>query len=485
MNGIAVNHGREASSRRSLSQTVVVASYGVLGLLLVWSRFVGLGRGYASDELMTVRDYVTRGPREILAGAYVPNNHELFSLLGWTTRSIVGDSEIALRLWSAAPFVVGVVLVTAWLHVRLGPLTGLLFLGLATLSPLLLDITRQARGYGLAFLAMAGLTLAALELVREPRTWLVAAFCGAGVLGTLTLPHFGVAFAAMGVVLLGRRAIRRPVVIGLGISLLAILAWYAPHLNDLLHSSRQEYGSRIEGAWIVTAPVDQILLPGLRWIDETLFAPGIGSLVFAVVLLTLIGSSPLLRERFIALVLVASPIAMVVALWLTHTNVAPRFFSFLLVPLFMLLASGIAAIFARSAKTKRVDVRTVIAATTLGLVVLMAAPQLRRITQLPREATSDVAAAIQATAPSAPVVTYMPYPHDLELLLGRPVTEVWSASELRRACRVRETVAIVTQPWILPPAKIPCIERQGTRHFRFRQYARGGQMDLWLVTPAA
>ena len=43
-----------------------------------------------------------------------------------------------------------------------GALSGT-FLLLATASPLLLDISRMARGYGLAFLAMSVLVVAALE----------------------------------------------------------------------------------------------------------------------------------------------------------------------------------------------------------------------------------------------------------------------------------------------------------------------------------
>ena len=51
---------------------------------------------------------------------------------------------VLLRLGAAVPFIAGVVLVTAWLHVRYGALCGLLFLFLATASPLLLDLSRRA-----------------------------------------------------------------------------------------------------------------------------------------------------------------------------------------------------------------------------------------------------------------------------------------------------------------------------------------------------
>jgi hypothetical protein len=355
-----------------LTNPLVAAGYIILGSILCWSRFAGLNHGYASDELMTVRNYVTAGPHEILVGHYIPNNHELFSLLGWATTSIVGESAVALRLWSVVPFVLGVIIVTVWLHVRLGALSGLLLLFFATASPLLLDITRQARGYGLAFLAMGVLVVAALEAVRSPRPWAIVAFCSAGVVGTWTLPHFGLAFAATGLVLLTKRELRRPTAIGLAMSLVAVLAWYAPHLDDLVAGSRQDYGARIDGAWVITAPVDQILMPGLRSIDEVLVDPGLGLLVVVAALGLLIGSSPLVRSRDSALILGAGVVTTVVTLWITRTQVAPRFFSFLLVPLLVLLASGIAATLARSVTIRRTGVRTVTAVTTLGFVAVIA-----------------------------------------------------------------------------------------------------------------
>jgi hypothetical protein len=473
--------GRRPDGRGATA--IVTALYVVLGSLLLWSRFAGLNHGYSSDELMTVRGYVRAGPHEILIGRYIPNNHELFSLLGWATTAIFGESEVALRLWSAIPFVVGVIIVTAWLHVRLGALSGVLFLFLATASPLLLDITRQARGYGLAFLAMGVLVVAALEATRAPRAWTIVAFCGAGVVGTWTLPHVGIAFAATGVVLLTKRELRRAVSIGLAASFLAIGSWYAPHLDDLRSSSRQEYGARIDGAWIVTAPIDQILMPGLRWIDEVLVDPGPGSLVLVAALALLVGSSPLLRTRDSALVLGSGVVATVVTLWLTRTNVAPRFFSFLLVPLLLALATGIAAILAR-ATSRPAHVRTVLAVTSLGLLVLISAPYTWSITRLPRESIQDVAATIRTVAPSAPVFAYVPYPRDLEFYLGRPLETARTADQFRRVCQAEREVVFVSQPWLLPPVTVPCTRREGARHLRFRQYARGEEVNVWLIPPA-
>ena len=107
-----------------------------------------------------------------------------------------------------------------------------------------------------------------------------------------TLPHFGIAFAATGLVLLTKRDLRRPAAIGLTASFLACIAWYAPHLDDLMSSSRQDYGARIDGAWVVRHRSIRYSCPVLGWIDEVLVDPGVGSLVLVAALTLLIGSSP-------------------------------------------------------------------------------------------------------------------------------------------------------------------------------------------------
>jgi hypothetical protein len=474
------SRAHSASSGRAL----VAGAYATLGVLLLWPRLAGLTAGYTSDEIMTLRDFVREGPREILAGAYIPNNHELFSLVGWALTSVFGESDVALRLASIIPFVVGVLLVTAWLHIRLGPASGVLFLFFATLSPLLLDITRHARGYGLAFLAMSVMTLAALEAVRTPRTWTVVAFCLAGVVGAWTLPHFGIAFATTGAVLLLNTALRWRVAIGLAASFLAILAWFSPHLDDLALNSRQVYGRRIEGGWVVIAPVDQVLVPALGWIDETLVESGAGPLLLSGAIVVLLVSSPLLRRLDEALVLCGAVVTTVVTVWITDTYAVPRFFSFLLVPVFMLLASGIAATFERLAESRRVGVRTVIAVLLVGVVVLLAVPHVWRMATLPRDAMRDVASAIQGrVSRSTPVLAYVPYPHDLEFFLGRKVQLVRTPEELRAICSRRRATVLVSHFWLLPPVDVPCAARPGTQHLTFEQYARDGHVDVWFLPP--
>ena len=323
----------DVGARAHLTRVVVVSSYVILGAILVWSRFYGLGNGgYCCDEIATVTDSIRLGPSWILSGAYSPNNHQLFSLFGWAASSLVGESEVLLRLGAAVPFVAGIALVTIWLHVRYGALSGLLFLLLATLSPLLLDLSRQARGYGIAFLAMSVVVVVALELLRSDRTWMIVAFCGGGVVGAWTLPHFTVAFLAVGAVLLAAGVTRSRLAVGLGVSIAAIAAWYAPHVDDILDSSQQEYAVELSSRWIVTAAIDQTLVPAFSLLSDDYLRPNLASLTLVLLFAIVLAASPLLRTWAPALTLVAPVAATILAFWVTGTHAAPRFFSFLLVP---------------------------------------------------------------------------------------------------------------------------------------------------------
>lgn len=474
--------GRLRASSRGVG-ILIAASYAILGSILCWTRLTGLNRSYWHDEIVTVADYVRAGPREILAGPYIPNNHELFSLLAWATSSVVGESEIAVRLWSVVPFILGVILVTAWLHIRMDPLSGLLFVFFATLSPLLLDLSRQARGYGLAFLAMSVLIVAALEADRSKRDWTIVAFCVAGLVGTWTLPNFGVAFVATGAALLTDPRLRRRAAVGLGASIVAIGACYSPHFDDLLESSRQDYGVRIDTSGVVTAPIDQILIPALVWIDGTVVFTSLVWLPVVAFAVLLIGSSQLLRRKRSAFILGSGVAATIVALWVISSGVVPRFLSFLLVPLLIMLASGTASILARLA-TRSPVVRTLVALTTLGALGVAFAPVAAKVTRLPREAHKDAAAVIRSYAsPSTPVFAHMVHPRDLAFYLERPVNAHRTSDVASSVCSSRQAVVFVAQPWVLPAVSLPCSRRPGTRHYRFEQYTRGDEINVWFVPP--
>ncbi len=469
-----------AASVRRLSLAVVTTAYVVVGAALGWSRLVKLDKSFWFDELYFVGHFVRNGPGEILAG---PNlSHELYGVLDWATAEVVGESELAFRLWSVVPFILAVTGVAVWLHRRVGPVAGLAFVFLATVSPLLLDITRQARGYGLAFAAMCALTIAALEADRSGETRPVAAMCVAGVVGTCTLPQFGIGFMAVGAVLLADRRLRRPVAIGLVASLAAIVAWYAPHLHQVQAASQIHDGLKIQTEWLLTAPIDQILLPALIWIDGTAAVPGLALLPFVVLALLVMASSPFARERQSLLLLAAGPAATVIVLWIARAYVIPRYVSFLLVPLFVLLASGASAIFARISARPPI-LRSLLCLVVVAVLTVRFATIAPDVVGLPREANRDVAELIARASPKPPVLAYMRHPGNLVFYLKRPVRELQAENVADDVCGADDPVFYVMQPFALEDVSVPCLSRPGVQHYRFRQYARGGEMNVWFVPP--
>lgn len=464
------------------SRTAALVAYAVLGTALVATRAIGLDNGFWHDEIVAVREFVREGIDEIVLGAGL--SHQLFSVLAWGTSSVVGESELALRLVSVLPFLAGVGLMTWWLHVRAGPLSAVLFLFFSTVSPLLLDISRQARGYGLGFLAMALVIVGAMEALRDPRTRHLALLCAGGLIGTLTLPNFAIAFVATSAVLLTVSALRWRTALGVGVTLALAALWYAPHRSGLSEVSQTPYGNRIAPLEAFTAPFDQILLPGLMRLDGETPAQSLAWLPLVAAIAIPVALSPLLRSARKAWVLCAGTVASVLALVVSGAYVVPRYTSFLLVPAFVLLATGCAAVLGQ-VRTRPPLVRTVI---VVGLVVLLLAAfpaNAVRVTGLPREAHRDVARLIQAaTDPSTMVYVVVPQPDDLRFYLDRPVASV-RTSGAARVCEQPRGVVLVEQRWRVPVVDLPCLDRPDVRHETLEQYARGGRIDVWFIPPAS
>jgi hypothetical protein len=469
------------SARSAAATTAVAAAYVGLAAILVATRAVGLGRSLWHDEVVAVVRFIREGPGTILAGPDL--SHELFAVLAWATSSIFGESEIVLRLWSVVPFLVGVAVVTAWLHVRVGALSGILFLTLAAASPMLLDITRQARGYGLAFLAMAVLVVTALEATRSPRLGTVALFCCAGVVGTWTLPQFGFAFVATCVVLMSDARMRRAAGLGLGLSLIAIFAWYSPHWGEIFDASRLKEGVRIEGFWLPLSPFQHLLIPALFWIDGTIVKAGAMWLPLVLLMAVVMAASPLLHRTRPALVLVSGVAATMVGLWLAQASVVPRYLSFLLVPLFILLATGAAATLG-AVSSGWMLIRSAAALVVIGLAVLAAVFVVPDVLRYPREAPRDAAEAVAREDRAAPVLAYVRNPDGLDYYLDRPVTFL-APSDVRHAvCAAEGAVLFVIQPYRIPEVPLDCLGRDHVRREQFRQYTRGGEIVVWIVPPA-
>jgi hypothetical protein len=481
MPSVAEASQQSTDSLATWERVAAVSAYVILGAALLWSRLFHLGHSFWNDEITMIAGYVRPGAREILTGPSI--NHELMALLSWAVSPIVGESEIALRLLSVVPLLARVALATAWLHTRVGPLSGILFLFLATVSPMLLDITRQARGYGLAFCAMAVVVVAALEALRSGRTWLVATMCIAGVLGAWTLPQVALAFLPTAAVLVLDRRTRVASLVGLVTSALLIVGFSAPHSGAVQSASQIPDGVQIGFPWMLTAPIDQILLPALFWIDGTALVAGVVWLPLVLLVVVVVAASPLIREVRSALVLTVGAAATVVVLWVEQAYIVPRYLSFLLVPLFVLLATGAASILARIG-SRPLLARTIACVAVSGVLAahfVVVAPD---VVALPREAHRDAAEVVRAGPARTPVYAFIRHASNLEFYLGRTVEEVDAADIEKRACRARQPVFLVEQPFDHDPVHLPCFGRAGVEHHAFRQYARGGVMNVWSIPPA-
>jgi hypothetical protein len=471
-----------AEPRAGVETGAIAAAYATLGAALVWSRLYSLGHSFWTDEILMVDRFVRAGLREIITGGGL--THQLMAILCWLAANTVGESELAFRLFSAVPFVAGVVLVTVWLHVRLGALAGILYLFLATVSPLLLDVTRQARGYGLAFFAMSVMVVAALEALRTGGVWAVLAMWLAGLMAAWTLPQAGIAVIATAVVLTLDRRTRLASAVGLALVLTAIGAWYVPH-RDAIHAiSDLPDGVQIDFPWVVTAPIDQIVLPGLLWIDGTALVAGAIWLPL-IVLVAIVGArSPFMREWRLGAALLAGPVTTVLALWIVDSYVIPRYLSFLLAPLFIVLATG-AATTLRGMARRRAVVGPVICLVALGLLAARFVILAPDVVGLPREALRDAAATIDEGPPATPVLAYMRHAQTkLGFYLSRPIEQLDEENVIARVCGQSRPVYYVEQvEGGLARVALPCLSRPDANVTVLRQYTRGDKISVWLVPP--
>jgi hypothetical protein len=249
-----------------------------------------------------------------------------------------------------------------------------------------------------------------------------------------------------------------------------------------VHSAAQiPDGVQIGFPWVLTAPIDQVLLPGLIWIDGTALAAGVIWLPLVALAVVVAVSSPYLRDWRTALVLCVGPVALVTVLWLEHAYVIPRYLSFLLAPWFILLATGAADILRRPGRPALA--RTVICLVAVGILAIRFAGLAPDVVTLPREAHRDVARVIEAGPAGTPVLAYMRNPTNLAFYLGRPVEHLDAGTVASRVCDATGPVYYVRQPLGNADVNVPCLSRPGVRHDVFRQYARGGRMDVWFVPP--
>ncbi len=173
----------------------------------------------------------------------------------------------------------------------------------------------------------------------------------------------------------------------------------------------------------------------------------------------------------------------VVVLWLQGAYVIPRYLSYLLAPLFVLLATGAAAVL-EDARRRRAVIRPVVCLVALGLLAARFVVLAPDVVGLPREALRDAANAIEEGPPGTPVLAYIrDAPTKLGFYLDRPIEELDEQAVAARVCGQRRAVYYVEQLDALEPVRIPCLSRPGAQLTVLRQYTRGGKISVWLVPP--
>ncbi len=275
--------------------------------------------------------------------------------------------DTALRMFSLLATAGGLALVTRAVARLAGRATGVLAGVLLACSPLLLEQSVEARSYGLAVLATGGAVLGLVRWLQEPpRGLLLLGLAGAG----MGLAHWYAltvlaAFVTAAVLLRGRRAL--PVVVGGFLGTLPALAFVAlaalngtggrnaEHLND---TDGRLVGLAIE-AW----------------------AGGRTPMLWAVVVLAVVGAARGAGVRVLATCWVVVPLLLLVAAELVRPVFLPRYLLAALLGLAVLAAAGAMAL----PRPTRVPA----AAVLIGCCLLAAAPLAERG---PRERADDAVA---------------------------------------------------------------------------------------------
>lgn len=473
--------GTTGAVRARLRRLALVAAGCLLVAAMIVPRVAVLGQSLWHDEIYTIQHYVSGGPGAIF-GSYGTNDHMLFNVLAWLTVWLPGLPDALYRVWGELPFLVGVATVVLWLRVRAGSTAALVFAFLAAASPMLLELTTEARGYGLSFLAASVLVVSGHELAVAPgRRGFATLFCAAGVAGTWTVPDFALPFAGATAALVLVTPLRRPFAVRLGISAIAVAAWYAPTLGRLLGSTGQQYGDRLPWHTPITGgPV----LFGAAF-DLTPSTPTGRLVIVAVVVpLLLLGLWEASRTlpRLVAPTVAAVTLTFL-ALTVLRFYVEQRFLSYLLVPLFVYAGIGAQALLRRRV-VAIVGWAALLAAGGAATVHFVRAAD--ATIRLPFENNRAAAAAVAAATHggAVPVVVNTHAPDDLRYYLPPSAYLIVPQQQglERRLCGPHpHGLVFVQQPFFVATVSTRCLARAGAVPHRFRQRARGHLITVWVL----
>jgi hypothetical protein len=414
--------------------------------------------------------------------------------LSWATAESFGRFEAAYRVWSALPALAAVGLVAWWAWHRLGRGVAVGIVILAALSPTHLELTPQARGYGLAMLAAAGMLISATRVSDDGRTRDIVAFALWGFAGIATLPVFLVAYLGHVIVVLFRPDARRRVIVATGAVGLASLVWYSGVFADLVDSSDQQFGDRLGIEAVVTGPFNHLARPLFtslvpRDSMDWLASRWIAALVYVALVALCVWRLWRQRERPLLAHLLVPITFGYAALTIGRFYVLPRFGSFFLFHVLVVLALGLRELIALASR-----VRVVIPVAAVFVVAILVgsthvADHVRRLAELPYEGYESAADITQGTGFET-IITNSLRPQGLQFYLGTDDVEVLRDQDRlnRRVCRGPAPFVYIEQQRGDPPKANPrCLERRRAVvvHAEYQEKSAIGQrgpIDVWIVT---
>jgi hypothetical protein len=513
-------HARGAAAAERLRTAGLswpLAWMGLLAVVLLWTRLVGLDQSFYQDEVFTVRQYVIPGPDGFLFSPYNPNNHLLFSWLTWITTSVLGQSEALDRIWAVFPGLAAVGLLGWWAWRRLGPWTAVIVVFIMTIAPLNLLLMKQARGYGLTSLAFVLLLIASDRVLMAPSRRSFAAWGAAGFVGMAAHVVFTLAFlgSAVGLALVVAR--RRTVLVVVAMVGAAVAVFYAPLLSGMVDDFYKYFATTLpdksylaaRGSSLGLVPVEG---PHLAWHGPVtgpadLGAAGVELMVtgdssstcqsgcfrgadfvrYALPALALIalGAVVLWRAHGLRLlVLITMPLLLTfTALSVTGVFVVDRFLSHLLPAVAVLMAVAIAAIGSALWRTRLLRGVVVVLGSVLALSGLMQVIDLNsRWVAVPFEDMKQVGAIVNQSGVE-PVVTNSSAPDGLLFYIGEDIRRL-SVDELRALfCDRAATFVYVDHPLRSIRPDTECLYARRAAKVRVNQRGRGGFLDVWIVPP--
>ncbi len=464
-----------------------IAALAAAGIVLVWSRLIGIDQGLWHDEAFSVLTYARGGPRTILGSQeYVPNDHVLFNLLSWATVEVFSEDVALRRFWSVVPGIAAVALTVGWAWRRLGITVAVAVAILATASPIHLELAPQARGYGLAFLAGAGMLVAADRLATGGGRAALGGFAAAMFAGVATLPSFVFAAVPQAAPLFRQSRLRLPVLLAFLAVAVASLALYWSLLEDVLGNAGQELGTRLPWNAPITGPIDDLVGPALALLINQPYTASAAWHIAGIALIVL-GVVELGRRRdlSLALLLLSPLIGTYLILVVGRFYTAPRFSSFVLFHALVLVAlgvSGAVAVLVRIRVPRLLvgAVAAVLVAVALGRVLDVAT----RAAAVPREAFAEAAEVVRG-AQIDRVISDSPRPEGLRYALGdRPLTVLPPAQASKLLCSDPGPLVFIEHPFTAnpPPTDTRCLVRRGAARIRLPQRGdRGAFIDVWIL----